>query len=183
MLSFLYCIRCLSISLHSLIDCVIYIFISSMLIAILTCILYYMLTASQICYSFCFFFFFNDTATTYIYTYGHTLSLHDALPIYTLDTIIPILTGIGVAIAVAFSVGPITSFANALKSLYAVAMANPWLALATVIAGVVTSLYFLRDQIKLGIDETTTLGDLMRAVWEGVQIGRAPCREGVCTYG
>src|SRR3546814_12543957 len=25
--------------------------------------------------------FFNDTATTEIYTYGHTLSLHDALPI------------------------------------------------------------------------------------------------------
>src|SRR3546814_11925309 len=27
------------------------------------------------------FFFFNDTATTEIYTYVHTLSLHDALPI------------------------------------------------------------------------------------------------------
>src|SRR3546814_14358058 len=27
------------------------------------------------------FFFLNDTATTEIYTYGHTLSLHDALPI------------------------------------------------------------------------------------------------------
>src|SRR3546814_18418889 len=27
-------------------------------------------------------FFFNDTAHTVIYTYGHTLSLHDALPIY-----------------------------------------------------------------------------------------------------
>src|SRR3546814_17436824 len=26
-------------------------------------------------------FFFNDTAPTEIYTYGHTLSLHDALPI------------------------------------------------------------------------------------------------------
>src|SRR3546814_7154716 len=30
----------------------------------------------------CFLFFFNDTATTEIYTYGHTLSLHDALPIF-----------------------------------------------------------------------------------------------------
>src|SRR3546814_13097000 len=29
-----------------------------------------------------FVFFFNDTATTEIYTYGHTLSLHDALPIW-----------------------------------------------------------------------------------------------------
>src|SRR3546814_13360786 len=29
-----------------------------------------------------FFFFCNDTATTEIYTYLHTLSLHDALPIF-----------------------------------------------------------------------------------------------------
>src|SRR3546814_2634968 len=29
----------------------------------------------------CMFFFFNDTASTEIYTYLHTLSLHDALPI------------------------------------------------------------------------------------------------------
>src|SRR3546814_11214967 len=28
------------------------------------------------------FFFINDAATTEIYTYGHTLSLHDALPVY-----------------------------------------------------------------------------------------------------
>src|SRR3546814_20248316 len=35
---------------------------------------------------FCFFLFFlfNDTATTEIYTYLHTLSLHDALPIFHL---------------------------------------------------------------------------------------------------
>src|SRR3546814_20020688 len=31
------------------------------------------------------FFFFNDTATTEIYTYLHTLSLHDALPICPVD--------------------------------------------------------------------------------------------------
>src|SRR5213075_3591539 len=31
---------------------------------------------------FSFFFFFNDTATTEIYITRHTLSLHDALPIY-----------------------------------------------------------------------------------------------------
>src|SRR3546814_3220972 len=31
-------------------------------------------------------FFFNDTATTEIYTYLHTLSLHDALPILSLRT-------------------------------------------------------------------------------------------------
>src|SRR3546814_6625269 len=30
---------------------------------------------------FCVYFFVNDTATTEIYPYSHTLSLHDALPI------------------------------------------------------------------------------------------------------
>src|SRR3546814_3539512 len=34
------------------------------------------------------FFFFNYPATTEIYTYCHTLSLHDALPIYT-DAAVP----------------------------------------------------------------------------------------------
>src|SRR3546814_20997567 len=33
------------------------------------------------CITFAFYFFLNDTATTEIYTYLHTLSLHDALPI------------------------------------------------------------------------------------------------------
>src|SRR3546814_12727347 len=32
-------------------------------------------------------FFFNDTATTEIYTYWHTLSLHDALPISWLSPV------------------------------------------------------------------------------------------------
>src|SRR3546814_18555483 len=31
-------------------------------------------------------FFFKDTATTEIYTYGHALSLHDALPISSVDS-------------------------------------------------------------------------------------------------
>src|SRR2546430_15713771 len=39
---------------------------------------YYLFISSFICIFFSFFFFFNDTATTEIYT----LSLHDALPIW-----------------------------------------------------------------------------------------------------
>src|SRR3712207_9319058 len=38
-----------------------------------------------------FFFFFNDTATTEIYT----LSLHDALPIFSLQKIMPVLRAPG----------------------------------------------------------------------------------------
>src|SRR3546814_16857481 len=37
---------------------------------------------------FVFYFFLNDTATTEIYTYLHTLSLHDALPISHLGVVI-----------------------------------------------------------------------------------------------
>src|SRR3546814_16959542 len=42
--------------------------------------LYFFIISSCTTY-FLFIFFFNDTATTDIYTYLHTLSLHDALPI------------------------------------------------------------------------------------------------------
>src|SRR6186713_3758661 len=42
-------------------------------------------------YDFTFFFFFNDTATTEIYTPLYTLSLHDALPIYALDRVVDAL--------------------------------------------------------------------------------------------
>src|SRR6056297_2777371 len=37
--------------------------------------------------SWIYFFFFNETATTEIYTYWHTLSLHDALPISVLGVV------------------------------------------------------------------------------------------------
>src|SRR3546814_20074622 len=41
-----------------------------------------MFTVCIICFrDFFLFFFFKDTATTEIYTYRHTLSLHDALPL------------------------------------------------------------------------------------------------------
>src|SRR3546814_10928637 len=42
--------------------------------------LFMLLRQSSLC-------FFNDTATTEIYTYGHTLSLHDALPIYQFESL------------------------------------------------------------------------------------------------
>src|SRR3546814_14543734 len=42
-------------------------------------------------------FFFNDTATTEIYTYRHTLSLHDALPICLLRERVAAVDGVGLA--------------------------------------------------------------------------------------
>lgn len=85
-----------------------------------------------------------------------------------LDTIIPILAGVGAAIAVAFAPGIIMQFASAIRGLWALMLANPFVAVAAAITGIITTLYLMRDEIKLGIDDTTTFGDLMRAVWESI---------------
>src|SRR3546814_18199270 len=42
------------------------------------------------------FFFFNDTATTEIYTDCHTLALHDALPIFQRGAAIGVAEGAGI---------------------------------------------------------------------------------------
>lgn len=95
-----------------------------------------------------------------------------------LDKILPVLAGIAVAILTAFAPSVILQFTAALKILFAMIMAHPFVALAAAIAGVITTLYLLRDQIKLGIDDTTTLGDLMRAMWESI----APAIEAVVDF-
>src|SRR5881628_2225925 len=46
------------------------------------CLIIALIVSSGFRRSFHFFFFFNDTATTEIYTSVNTLSLHDALPIW-----------------------------------------------------------------------------------------------------
>lgn len=88
-----------------------------------------------------------------------------------LDTIIPVLASVGVAIAAAFVPGLISAFIVQIKALWTLLLANPFVALAAAITGVITYLVLMRDEIKLGIDDTTTLGDLMRAAWEGVSSG------------
>lgn len=78
------------------------------------------------------------------------------------------IVSIGAAVAVAFAPGKIMQFAAQMQSLWALMLANPFVAVAAAIAGVLSYLYIMRDEIKLGVDDTTTLGDLMRAVWEQV---------------
>lgn len=62
-------------------------------------------------------------------------------------------------------IGAVTT---ALKGLTLAALANPFTALVTVVTLAAAALYSFRDSIKLGIDDATTLGDLMRAAWEQV---------------
>lgn len=94
-----------------------------------------------------------------------------------LDTLVPILGAVAAAIAAAFLPGLITAFAARLQTLWALLAANPFLALAAVIAGAVAAIVLFRDEIKLGIDDTTTLGDLLRSIWESI----GPVIEGVAS--
>lgn len=85
-----------------------------------------------------------------------------------LDELIPVVTALGVAIITAFAPGYIMRFIGVIKTLFALIKLHPFVFLASAIAGLITYLTLMRDEIKLGIDDTTTLGDLMRAVWEQV---------------
>lgn len=85
-----------------------------------------------------------------------------------LDELIPVVMALGVAIITAFAPGYIMRFIGVIKTLFALIKLHPFVFLASAIAGLITYLTLMRDEIKLGIDDTTTLGDLMRAVWEQV---------------
>jgi tape measure domain-containing protein len=103
-------------------------------------------------------------------SYGITRSLSELILdlANNMDTLVPILAGVGVALSAALSVAAVQKFAVEIQKLWAIMLANPFVAVAAVVLGLVTTLYLLRDEIKLGIDDTTTLGDLMRAAWEDV---------------
>ena len=85
-----------------------------------------------------------------------------------LKSLTGVIAGLGVAIAIAFSPTPIMAFAAQVQKLWLLLMANPFFAIAAAIAGVITYLGFMRDEIKLGVDDTTTLGDMMRSAWENL---------------
>lgn len=85
-----------------------------------------------------------------------------------LDELIPVVVALGVAVATAFVPGLIVQFTAVIKTLFALLKMHPFMFLASAIAGLITYLTMMRDEIKLGIDDTTTLGDLMRAVWEQI---------------
>jgi tape measure domain-containing protein len=99
-----------------------------------------------------------------------------------MNTLIPIVIGLGVAIATAFAPGIIQAFAMQVRGLWALMLANPFVALAAVIAGVTSAIYLMRDEIKLGIDDTTTLGDLGRAAWEGISEAASDAWGAVSTF-
>lgn len=81
-----------------------------------------------------------------------------------------VVVGLGVAISVALAPKAIIMFTGYVKELAVAvwAAAGPWGLLAAAIAGATAYIVTMRDEIKLGVDETTTLGDMMRAAWENL---------------
>src|SRR3546814_21021902 len=81
----------------------------------------------MVCYCF---FFFNAMATTEFYTYGHTLSLHDALPIFIDDIskvegVDAMFLGRGdLGLSLSNAVDPVPALADAVENVVHIAKAN-----------------------------------------------------------
>src|SRR3546814_19692641 len=140
---------------------------------------------------FFFFFFFNYTATTEIYTYCHTLSLHDALPICSVE--LASLDGAGTRVTIRL---PLTL---AILDGMSVAVGDDIYILP--LSGVVESLQPLPEQIRrvagegtvvrvrneyvplLPVREWFHVPGASRLPHESIlEIGRASCRERECPY-
>src|SRR3546814_19237409 len=109
------------------------------------------------------FFFFNDTASTEIYTYLHSLSLHDALPIY-------------------FYLSP-TRSAKAAKRFLGKALRGPkhWEKPATLNTDTAPSYGAAITELKREgkLDRETAHRPVK---YLNNEIGRASCRDRVCQY-
>src|SRR3546814_12557899 len=125
-------------------------------------------------------FFFNDTATTEIYTDCHTLSLHDALPIY-------LFAGVGTfALAIAAgrkvyaaegardAMAALTGAANRARALVATEhrdlFRRPLVPAELNRFGAI-----ILDPPRAGAEE-----QVKQLAASAAQIGRASCRESVC---
>lgn len=76
------------------------------------------------------------------------------------------LLAMGAAVAVAFAPAAILKFTAAVRGLWLLLAANPFIALAAAIAGVVSFVALYGDEVNAGIDETTSLKDVLRAFVE-----------------
>jgi tape measure domain-containing protein len=76
------------------------------------------------------------------------------------------VAGLGTAIAVAFSPLIILQFTKAITFLWGLLLANPFVALAALIAGAVVAITLMKDEILLAEGSLATLGDLL-SVWIG----------------
>lgn len=87
-----------------------------------------------------------------------------------MDAVAAAALAVGAAIVVAFTPTAIAAVTNAVRALWAVLAANPLGAVVIALAAVVTYLTLMRDEINVGLDDVTTLGDVFRAVGEDIAV-------------
>lgn len=88
-----------------------------------------------------------------------------------LKTVAVVLAGVGAAMLLAFGPTIVASIASATAAVkaFTVALAsNPIGLIAVALASAIAYLTLFRDEINLGIDDVTTLGDFFRATFEGI---------------
>lgn len=92
-----------------------------------------------------------------------------------LDTIAKVVTSVAVAFGIWVGIPALVNLITAsVNRLTAAIMANPIGFLVVVVTAAITALTLFRDEINMGVDDITTLGDMMRAVGEviGATFGR-----------
>ena len=88
-----------------------------------------------------------------------------------MKTLAVIATAVGVALLLSFGptlLAALTSATAAVKAFTVALASNPIGLIAVALATVIAYLTLFRDEINLGIDDVTTLGDLFRAAFEGI---------------
>lgn len=89
-----------------------------------------------------------------------------------MESIIKIAISVGAAFIPWLVIpGIVTAVATAIVYLGAVMIANPVLFFISLITGAATALYQFRDSILLGIDASSTLGDLLTTIWQAIHWG------------
>lgn len=88
-----------------------------------------------------------------------------------MKTVAVVVTALGTAMLLAFGpqiVAAIVSATTAVKAFTVALASNPIGLIAVALATVIAYLTLFRDEINLGIDDVTTLGDFFRATFEGI---------------
>lgn len=81
------------------------------------------------------------------------------------------LVAVGAAVVIAFAPGAIEAFYASVVKLFILINTNPFVALASAIAGAVTYFHLFGDEMNAGLDSITTYNDIFRAVWDNIKQG------------
>lgn len=99
---------------------------------------------------------------------GASSMVADALIVVAdnMELVTAALLALGAAVLVAFTPVAVIKFAAAIKGLWLLLAANPFVAIAAAVAGLVAFVTLYGDEMNAGLDATTSLKDVLRAFLE-----------------